>query len=452
MYYKQSIKEKLLRGGAWAFVGKLFTAMAVLIINSLLARLLSPEDMGAYFLTFSLVLLVTTIAQLGLTQSIVRFVAESMGEGNPGKARKSVVLSLRLAALGAGAGACFITFGGGQWVAERIFDSSAISSVIGLAGVWVIIITFQQLMAEVYRGFHDIRLATIFGGLVTSVLSMLLFTVLWFWQGGAGLYQIVLLALLAGLSSVLVSSVFLWHKLESISSVDSSESEASLRVIMITSWPLLVSNITFLLLSQADLWIVGAFCSPANVATYGAALRMVALITMPLLIVNAVVPPLIAEMFAQKKITELEKALRLVCSLAAFPALVLLGLFVFNGDFILGLVFGDYYKGAAVVLAILSVGQLVNVWVGSCGQVLMLTGYQISMMVITLVSGSMMVLLAYAMVEPYGVVGVASASAMGMILQNVLMLFYVKNKVGIWTHISLNHLIAIIQRKSRNDI
>jgi len=97
MLHKRSIKEKLLKGGAWAFAGKVVTALSGLAISALLARLLTPEEMGAYFLTFSLVSVAAIVAQLGLTQTVVRLVAESMGTDRPGRARQSVILALRLA-------------------------------------------------------------------------------------------------------------------------------------------------------------------------------------------------------------------------------------------------------------------------------------------------------------------------------------------------------------------
>jgi len=452
MRHKQLIRERLLRGGGWAFTGKLFAALSVLVINSLLARLLSPQDMGAYFLTFSLVLVVSTVAQLGLSQSIVRFVAEYMGTGLPEKARKYIFVSLRLVGLGAGLGACFIAFGGGQWIADSIFNSPEVSSILGLAAIWVVIITFQQFISEVYRGFHDIKLATIFGGMVTAVLSILLFTVLWLLKGQSNLFTAVLLALVAGISSIMISSFILSHKLKKISPLEIPDWESPLKVVMSTSWPLLISNIAFLALSQADLWIVGAFLSSEDVALYGAAVRMASLITMPILIINSVVPPLIAEFFFQKRIDALEKTLRNLSALAFLPALFITVIFAFSGESVLGLIFGDFYKSAAIVLVLLSAGQLANVWAGSCGQALIMTGHQMIMMVIAVLSVLMTLFLALLLVNPYGVAGVACASASGITIQNIFMLFLTRIKLGVWTYPSFDCIITTARRIIRSDI
>lgn len=445
MLHKRSIKEKLMKGGAWAFAGKVITALTGLAVNALLARLLTPEELGAYFLTFSLVTLAVITAHLGLTQAIVRFVAESMGTERPGRARLAVRWVVRLVFIGALLMACTLAFGGGSWVANNFFHSEMMSQVMGLAAVWVVLLSLQQLMAEIFRGFHDIRLATIFGGLVIGLLAMLMFLGLWLLQGFSDLQQVILVTLVAALSSVILSSLLLWKKLCDLPLTLGDEIRVS--EILRISGPLWVTNLTLFVLVQIDLWIMGIYRSPEEVAIYGAASRTVALVTMPLLIVNAVVPPLIAEMYAQGKIKELETALRAVATLTGIPSLIVLGGFVFFGDSILTLFFGEYYQTGAIVLTILSVGQLANVWAGSCGLTLMLTGHQSIMMLITVFCGLFTAVLAWFLVSQYGGWGVAVAASSGMTIQNLLMLLFVKKKVGVWTHVNLS-----LVRKVKNTL
>lgn len=438
--YKQSIKQKLLRGGAWAFAGKVAAALTGLAVNALLARLLTPEEMGAYFLTFSLVSVAAIAAQLGLTQTIVRLVAESMGTDQPGRARQSIILVIRLTAVGAFVVAAILAFGGGQWVAERVFHSALMAQAMGLVAVWVVALTFQNVLAEVFRGFHDIRLASLFSGLSTAILAMLMFAGLWLAQGHADLDQVVLLMVIAGLSSVALSTLLLGKKLTAL---PKSEALIPLQEVFSIAWPLWLTNLTLFVLSQADLWILGMFRAQDEVAIYGAAARLLTLVAMSLMVVNAVVQPMIVEMHSQNNKEKLERVLRTTATIAGIPAFIVLVLFVAWGNNILALVFGDFYKSGGGILFILSLGQLANVWAGSCGLTLMLTGHQMTMLAITIVSGFITVAGALLLVGPYGAIGVASSAAFGMILQNVLMLVGVKRKVGIWTHLSPVYLMGM---------
>ncbi len=439
-----NIKKRLLSGGTWAFSGKILIAFSGLAVNALLARLLPLDEMGAYFLTLSMVSILATAAQFGLSKTIVRLVAESMGTDRPARARMAVRLTIRLVGLSALVIACVLAFGGGAWVAERLFHSTLMSQVVGLAAVWIILIAFQQLIAEVYRGFHDIRLATIFGGLVTGLLAMVIFLGLWLLQGHSNLNQVILITLVAGFSSVALSSLILWKKLRVLPLP--AGDEVGISDIISISWPLWITNLSSFALLQADLWIMGLFRSPEEVAVYGAVARIVLLVTMPLLIVNAVVPPLIAEMHSQGKTKELEKALRTVVTFAGLPSLVILGIFVFFGNFVLGLFFGESYRVGDIMLVILSVGQLASVWTGSCGQALMLTGHQMTLMMITIVSGLSTIIGAWLLINAYGGVGVASAAAAGIIIQNLLMVLYAKKKVGVWTHVDINILVRSVKK------
>ena len=48
---KHSLRRHLLSGGGWALGGQIIATLTGLAVNVLLVRLLTPKEMGAYFLT-----------------------------------------------------------------------------------------------------------------------------------------------------------------------------------------------------------------------------------------------------------------------------------------------------------------------------------------------------------------------------------------------------------------
>lgn len=431
-----SLKRRLLSGGAWALGGRAVTSFTALASNTLLARLLSPQDLGTYFLAFSVVSLGSVLGSLGLNQAVIRFVAESMGMNQVGRARHTVGIVMSIGTLGAvGVALLYLLFG--DDLAEKLFDAPGLAAVTGLMAGWMVVQTLQNLLGETFRGFHDIRLATAVNGLVMGVLLTACLGVLWLSEGRATLGGVVLLAGISGLASTLLAGWLLRRKVTSLP-LGGAEGRVRAGTLLRVAWPLMIISITVFALTQVDLWIVGAFRPQQEVAVYGAAVRMVTLVAMPLLIVNAVVPPLIAEMYFQGKKRELQRALRVTATLAAIPAFVVLVSFIFFGGPVLGLVFGDYYREGATVLTLLSVGQLVTVWAGSCGHTLMMTGYQSVMMGVSSVSGVFLVSGAMLVVRGYGITGVAGVTAAAMIFQAVLMLLLTRRKIGVWTHVSLS--------------
>lgn len=361
--------------------GKVATAFLALATNALLARLLSPAELGAYFLAYSVVLLGTQFGALGLNGSVVRFVAESMGTERPGRARRAIRLTIGFGALGAvGVGGILLVFG--ESLGERVFHSPALAAVSGLMAGWAIVLIFQLLLSEIFRGFHDVRLATVFGGSLMGlglVMGGLMFSgvlLLWIVEGRATLATVMLLAIVSGFASVLLAGWALKRKVSSLPMGRSGNETLPVRELLQVSWPLLVTQILTFALLQADLWIVGAFLPQEEVALYGAAFRLVILISMAFMVVDAVVPSTIAEMYAQGRLNSLERTLRITATLAGIPAFLVLLCFVLYGGPIMGLVFGEHYREAALILALLSLGKLANVWTGSCGQAMMLTGFQ----------------------------------------------------------------------------
>jgi O-antigen/teichoic acid export membrane protein len=158
---------------------------------------------------------------------------------------------------------------------------------------------------------------------------------------------------------------------------------------------------------------------------------------MPLAIVTAIAPPLIAEMYSQGRREDLEHALRSMATLTGIPAWLASMACIFFAGPILGVVYGDYYRGGAVVLALLSIGLFASVCAGSCGIVLAYTGHQKTLMMITIAISALTLGAMLATVEPFGKVGVATSKTVGQILQNGVVLLVVKQKTGMWTHIGL---------------
>jgi len=51
---------------------------------------------------------------------------------------------------------------------SNLLNSPALVGLTGLMAGWIAIAVVQEITAETFRGFHDIRLATLLGGLATS--------------------------------------------------------------------------------------------------------------------------------------------------------------------------------------------------------------------------------------------------------------------------------------------
>ena len=446
------LRRRLLSGSTWASGGRIGGAMLGIVTNGLLARLLSPQELGAYFLALSIVSLGAVVGSMGLPKTVVRLVAENMGLDRSGRTLRAIRTVLGLGVLGT-LGISLAYLLAGDLVGE-IFQpqySSLLVGVTGLMAGWIAIAVVQEITAETFRGFHDIRLATLLGGLATGgksggvimrVLLLGILALLWVRSAETSLATVLLVSIGSGSVSVLLSIWLLYAKVSSLGSSQETQQQeeepVSVKEVLEDAIPFLAIALTSFMLLSADIWILGALGSGTDVAVYGAASKLVTFVAMPLLIVNLVLPPIVAEMYAQGKMSQLERTLRTFSTLAGIPSLLVLAVFMLLGGPILGLVYSKpiYYSGTAVlVLVILSAAKLIAVWSGSCGLVLQFTGHQTSMLRVSLLTSPLFFVVAILATQRYGSVGVACAAGLTTTLQNVIMVMLAKRKTGMWTQV-----------------
>ena len=437
----------MISGSTWALGGKIGAATIGLVTNGVLTRLLTKQEFGVYLLAFSIISLGAVVGSFGLPKTVLRFIAESMTLGQPGRARRAIYTALGLGVVGTVGTSLAYLFMVGDLVGRHLFDSSALIAVIGLTAGWMAISTMQEIVAETFRGFHDIRMATLFGGLATGgksaglIMRAVLLACLLLLASTiehTDVRTVMLVSIGSGAASSLLAVMFLHRRVSSLGT-QGADDPISTKDTLRDAFPLLAISLTsFVLLSAADLWILGFFRSTEEVGLYGAASRLVTLIAMPLLITNLVLPPIIAEMYAHGRTVRLERALRSFSTVSGVPSLLVLIVFMLLGGPILGVVYGSGYQSAAMVLVLLSVGKLAAVWAGSCGAVLQFTGHQGSMLRVNLLTSPLFIIGALLVVRDYGPIGVASMTAAITVLQNVALVLVTKRKTGMWTHVSLS--------------
>jgi len=427
-----STNTGLLSRGCWAFSGKVTTTISSILINLILARILPPEALGTYFLLLSLAMLTAVLSQLGMNLAIVRFVAEFMRTNHPSKAAKAIRFAFFYVVTGISVVALCLNLGLGEWIADQLFDSLLIKGVIGITSVWMALLALQHFFAETFRGFHNIKMATITGGTLTSILTAIFLWLLWISKGQSNIYEVIYLTIIATSAGVALAGYLLWGKYQRINGPDNIAGTEILKVGL----PLCLTNLMLFFLIQADIWILGNFETKSAVALYGAVFRLVLPVTLPLLVINAVIPPIISEMFSTGKIDRLEKTVRSGATIAAIPSFFLVVLYIFLGAPLLEFLLGSYYRTGYDILIILSLGQFLNLLTGSPSTILMMTGHQKFIIYLTLCIGTIIVGGSIWAVQQFGLIGLAWATSLGYIFHGLTLMIFVKIKVNIWTFVT----------------
>lgn len=438
------LRKRLLHGSGWVLIAMSLSAIVGLAVNALLARLLTHDEFGAYFLVFSLASFGAQMAVVGMDRAVVRAVSQGIGTEQPGRARAAVHHAFLFGAIGSLIVATVMVIFLGGFLAQHVYHSTLVASSVVFATIWLIAMALQTVVAETFRGFQRFWQASLFGGLIVDVLSVLVFGLLWLHHAAPTLAQVVLLIVGMMSVSLLIGGILLSRRVRRLG----REGGLPAKEMWSLGWAFLITTfLTFLVGTGVDIWILAAYVPRAQLALYGAAGKLVFFVAAPFTIVSQVVPPIISELHSQGQEHRLEKSLREVATVAAIPASLVLVAFLLFGAQIMGAIYGgDFFEQGAKVLVILGAARLYAVATGNSGTLLMMTGHHKTMMRITAISGVYAVTTELLLAPRFGIVGAAVGTATAQVLQNTLQLAFGKRRVGIWTQaeFSFRPVMALI--------
>lgn len=186
--------------------------------------------------------------------------------------------------------------------------------------------------------------------------------------------------------------------------------------------------------NQAAILILGLVSENSEVAYLRVADRMAQVVVIALTVANVVSGPQIARFAKLHDYSQLEKTARHAVRLALLIASPVVIIYFFFGETIVRLAFGDEYSLKVwLPLIIISAGQLVNVFFGSVGNVLNMTGNERLSLIGVLLGLSTNVILSVVLIPQYHAVGAAIACSSGIMVWNIALAIFVKLKINIRT-------------------
>ncbi|HEX3593526.1 MAG TPA: lipopolysaccharide biosynthesis protein [Polyangiaceae bacterium] len=441
-----SLRRRLIGGGAWAIFGKGAALALNFLTMAMVTRMLDVGSVGIYQLGQTVVLATAMVARLGLDNTVVYLVSSAVAEGSPARAWRAVRTVSILGACGALAAWALLSLGGVDLLGHLLARGSfaRLPQIAAAMGVWTAAVAIQLLTSEALRGFHAIRDAVIYGGVVAGVLTVVALA----FVGHDGHLSLSAAAWTTALSTsvaavVAAAALFLRARRAGPLGPESGHGYAG---VLRRSLPVLVSNAMTFVLTNVDVWVVGGFSSGRELALYATPAKLVTLIGVSFLIANQVLPPLIGELAAKKDNVLMERTLRGTAFVVGLPSMAVVLVFVLAGGPLLRVVFGPAYAGGATVLALLCIGQAANILTGSSLFALLMTGHGVAAMWISGTMGLLAGAACLVAVHFWGPTGVAAAVSAVVVLQQLVTLLVARRLVGVWTHVSASAALGEVRR------
>lgn len=185
-----------------------------------------------------------------------------------------------------------------------------------------------------------------------------------------------------------------------------------------------------LLLKRTDLIMLGLLVGPEAAGTYGAAARVSELSYFGLQSANAIMAPLIAELYHSDRHSELQQIVTWTARGSFGLYLIVAVALVGAGTYVLALFGGAFVAGYGALVLLLG-GQFANTAAGSVGFLMMMTGHEKESAQILAVAVTINIFLNYGLIPVYGLEGAGIATASTALLWNAWMGWYVWRTVGI---------------------
>jgi O-antigen/teichoic acid export membrane protein len=412
------------RNASFALLLRIAATALTFAFNLVLARSLGREGTGVYYLSLSIIVVVSILCRLGFDNALVRHVAADIGVGDVGAARGLVALA-RNRTVAAAAIVSVLGYLAAPWVASAVFHNAAMTGSLRWMMLGLAPFSLYQLNSWALKGAgRPVAGVMVAGALPALVLLSALLLALRLPLrnplAGPGL------AFMASSLVVWSVSIVLWRRAVP---ADGKAPAGDGPRLFASAWPLLVVALSHHVMKWTDMYVLGILLDTATVGSYAVAVRTADLTAFVLFAVNATTAPRFSALHAKGDLVELGRFARRVSVMMALAVLPFtLALLLAPGP-LLGL-FGQEFRVAAGVLQVLALGQFVNVYTGPVGQLLMMTGHEKDMRDNALIFAGVSVLLNLTLIPAFGALGAAVASGLSLALRNLYAAWLVKKRLG----------------------
>jgi O-antigen/teichoic acid export membrane protein len=400
-------------------LGKFLTYPFGLAVTLILAKLLTTQEMGGYFLVMSTIMISSILVRAGIDTTMCKLIARSLASGNPRAARKTMKIGLVIFLLTASIAYLFFSGGAGIWLFGQIKGGAQLYDLLGYVGVMVVLFGCIGYGCDILRGFNDLRSAALLDQQALQRFLQLLGLLVIVLTGyaihleGALMLTLAAMAVPAGLGILMVTRKYagLGHGGDSIKTSD----------VLLHAPPFLLVRISSWVFDGAAIWILSTSRGLEESALYGAANALALLILAPAQVVNGAIGPTLVALHARDKTEDLRNAVRAAAALIAIPALFGAGVLVIFGEIALELLFTEEYRSASILLVVLVVGRAASTFLGIPLTLLSMTHHQnLVFRVLVITSGLTLAAYFYA-AQNFGAPGVAWVSAGSILLQGILL-------------------------------
>jgi O-antigen/teichoic acid export membrane protein len=432
-------------GASVSFLGKLTGTGLRYLSQVAIALFLGANLFGIYALGIAIYQFGELLAAMGLGSGVVRYAAIHHGGRDGSRLLGVLKQSTRLPFLG-GLIVGLAIFMLADTIALRWFDKPPVAVVLRIVAVALPFGASMIVTALATTGFQVTRYLVYIRELVHPALN-LLFVILLCSLGlgiiGASIAWVI--AAVVGLSVAL----YVVRRLIPSAASGPVKPVYETGTLLAFSLPLLLGELSWLLLLWTDIIMLGSFRSAGDVGVYRAASQTALFIPVFLGSINTIFAPMIADFHNKGDINSMKASFQTSTRWSLLLSVPLFLVMVVAGEELLR-VFGSAFVVGSLPLVVLGMGQLVNAGSGGVGYMLIMSGHQYLKLAGDLVFAVVNIVLNALLIPTWGLMGAAVATGISIAGLNVLRGLQVYRILGVqayavsYVKIAVAGLVAVL--------
>lgn len=418
------------------FSARALAALGALGLLLVVGRNYGPSGVGVLALSQSILLGAGLLSKGGMDNALMRYVGQ-----NPGASEVLRYLGWALRrGLFVAVCVCIAVLLARKGF-ESVFASPGLAEMLLGVGLAIPAYVFAYLLSGFFKG---VRMSATACLMENGVIALFAGGFLWIWgQFGGELnslaeigYAYCLAAMVVALQGVIQLWLWCrnqpWYLVKQENIVSQSGSSVSLVQFRSTSRSFFAMTFATFMQKVLAVMMAGWLLSSADLGLFKTSQEIGMVIAFILLVINAIFPPRFAALFHNGDLKGLSRLARVGALLGGIVALPPVLICLVFPEWVLGW-FGDGFEKAVWLLRIIAVAQLVNVATGSVGFLLNMTGHEKLMRNIALTCNALGLAGFFVLMSIWGALGAALALAFVLLCQNLVALYYVWRRLGIWT-------------------
>ncbi len=419
---------EIVKGSTATFMLRLLGLVAGYAFTFIVSRFYGSEVLGAHTLSLTVLMLFSVLGRLGMDSLLVRHFAHDHAANRWDrilevyKRTLSVIIPLGILL------SVILYFSSG-FIAQHVFDKPRLEPYFRVIAFAVLPMSMRFINSECYRGFRMNREYAysqnvsyfLYASIILGILSVF---------SRDNLLPNISFAISLGVLAV-SSTLMILKRIRNHAKNNSNELKTGEMVR--NAIPMLLANSMLLVSGWINTIMLGIWSSDSDVGIYSVVLKISTFSAFMLMSINSVAAPRFAQFHARGDLDGLRKYTMHTAKIGFFSSIpIFAGILIFR-EWLLGL-FGPEFVEGSMALAIVMMGQLFNVFAGSVGQFLYMTGKQRVFRNILLASTLLNILVCAILIPSYGLIGSAVAGMVFMACWNLMSMIYIQGTFKIRTY------------------